>query len=81
MSLTLPLTPHAAAELERCAAAAGVDPTTFVLHALQEKLAEREEAHADQLSDEQWQSEFRHWLASHRSRNPRLDDSRESIYD
>jgi hypothetical protein len=80
MSVTLPLTPQAAADLERCAAAAGVDPTTFVLHALQEKLAERTED-AEELSDEQWRSEFRQWLASHRSRNPQLDDSRESIYD
>ena len=81
MSLTLSLPPEAAAELERCAAAAGIDPTTFVLQAVQAKLAERDEIDAVELSDEQWRSEFRHWLASHRSRNPQLDDSRESIYD
>jgi hypothetical protein len=30
---------------------------------------------------EQWQMQFRRWLASHQSRNPQFDDSRESIYD
>jgi hypothetical protein len=81
MSITLPLTPQAAAELERCAAAAGVDLATFVLHAVQEKLEERDANSAEPLTYDQWRSQFRHWVASHRSRNPQLDDRREAMYD
>jgi hypothetical protein len=35
---------------------------------------------AYELSPEEWSKEWRAWLASHTSRNPNFDDSRESIY-
>jgi len=81
MSVTLPLTPEAMAELERRAAAAGIDVTSFVLSAVQEKLGERDDVPAEQLSYDEWKTEFHQWLASHAPRNPHFDDSRDSIYD
>jgi hypothetical protein len=80
MSITLPLSPEAAAELQRRAAAEGIDVTTFVLSAVQEKLSDENVAPVS-LSYDQWLIEFQRWVSSHPSRNPRVDDSRESIYD
>jgi hypothetical protein len=80
MSITLPLTPEAMTELERRAAAAGIDVTSFVLTAVQEKLAEREDAADQPLPYDEWSGEFHRWLSSHPSRNPHVDDSRDSIY-
>jgi hypothetical protein len=81
MSITLPLTPEATAELERRAAAAGIDIASFVLSAVQEKLAEEDVAPGENRSYDEWSSDFHRWVASHRSRNPHFDDSRDSIYD
>ena len=50
MSITLPLTPEATAELQRRAAAAGLDTSTFVLSAVQDKLAEEDVVPAESLS-------------------------------
>jgi hypothetical protein len=81
MSITLPLTPEAAAELQRRAAAAGIDVTSFVLTAVQEKLAEGADVSAEIRSYDEWRTDFHRWVASHPSRNPHFDDSRDSIYD
>jgi hypothetical protein len=81
MSITLPLTPEAIAELERRAAAAGIDVSRFILSAVHEKLAEGEDAPAEEVSYDEWRYRFHTWLASHPSRNPHFDDSRDSIYD
>jgi hypothetical protein len=80
MSITIPLSPEAVAELERRATAAGLDVNAFVLDAVYEKLAD-EEAVPSPLAYEQWLTEFRRWVSSHSSRNPNFDDSRDSIYD
>ena len=81
MSITLPLTPEATAELQRRAAAEGIDVASYVLNAVREKLAEGDELPDQPLSYAEWSGEFRKWLASHPSRNPHFDDSRDSIYD
>ena len=81
MSITLPLTPEATAELQRRAAAAGTDVASYVLNAVREKLSEGEDVPDQQLSYDEWSGEFQKWLASHPSRNPNFDDSRDSIYD
>ena len=81
MSITLPLTPEASAELEQRAAAAGTDVASYVLDAVREKLAEGDDVPGQQLSYDEWSGEFQKWLASHPSRNPHFDDSRDSIYD
>ena len=81
MSITLPLLPEQQAELERRAAAAGTDLTNFILDVVQEKLGEPAEGSTGDLSYEQWSSKFHAWIARQRSRNPNVDDSRESIYD
>jgi len=81
MNISLPLSPENLAELQRRAAAAGTDLPGFILEALQEKLSERNGSSAEILPYEQWHKEFRSWIAGQRSRNPKFDDSRESIYD
>jgi hypothetical protein len=81
MNITLPLSPEKQAELERRAAAAGTDLSSFILEAVREKLEDRNGSSAEVLPYEQWRGEFRSWIAGQRSRNPQLDDSRGSIYD
>lgn len=81
MSVILPLSPEATAELQRRAAAAGIDVASFILNAVQDKLADQDELPTEGLSYDQWSSDFHRWLASHPSRNPHFDDSRDSIYD
>src|SRR5207249_7155630 len=81
MSITLPLTPEATAELQRRAAAAGTDVASYVLNAVREKLSEGDDVPDQQLSYDEWSGEFQKWLASHPSRNPNFDDCRDSIYD
>jgi hypothetical protein len=80
MNITLPLSPEKQAELERRAAAAGIELPSFILDAVHEKLAERNGSSPEALSYEQWRSEFRSWIAGQRSRNPHFDDSRQSVY-
>lgn len=80
MEITLTLSPETKAELEQLAAAAGTDVTSFILEAVQEKLDERNGPSSDVLPYEQWSSDFRCWIAGHRSQNPHFDDSRDSIY-
>lgn len=81
MKLTLPLSPEKQAALEQLAAVEGMDPTTFILQVVQEKLDEGDGQSISTAPYEQWRAEFRSWVASHRSRNPQFDDSRDGIYD
>jgi hypothetical protein len=80
MTIHLTLPSDQQAELERRAAAAGIDPVHFVLKVVQERLTEPEESASRKLSHEQWRRRFRNWVDSQVSRNPDFDDSRESIY-
>jgi hypothetical protein len=81
MTITLNLPPEKQAELERRAAASGTDVTTFIQSVVAENLEEELTAEFGEASFDQWQAEFRAWIARQRSRNPNVDDSRESIYD
>jgi hypothetical protein len=81
MNISLTLTPEKQAELERRAAAEGVDLERFILEAVREKLDDRNGSAGEPVPFDEWQGEFRAWVASHHSRNPRFDDCRESIYD
>jgi hypothetical protein len=80
MTITLTIPEEKKAELERLAAAAGTDLEAFILDAVEEKLESRNGALYDRPYAE-WSREYRQWVASHTSRNPSFDDSRESIYD
>jgi hypothetical protein len=42
---------------------------------------ERNGSSVESSAYEQWRKDFRSWIASHPSRNPHFDDSRDSIYD
>lgn len=83
MSITLQLSPDKQAALERLAAAAGTDLSSYVLRVVQEEIDERDdpEDSPSKLSYEQWSKKFREWQATLVSHNPNFDDSRESIYD
>ena len=78
MSITLQLSPDKQAVLERLAAAAGTDVSSYVLRVVQEEIEERDEPR--KLSHEQWSRKFRAWQAKQTSHNPNFDDRRESIY-
>lgn len=80
MTLQLTLPQDQQAELERRAAAEGVEPAEYVLKVVQERLKEPEEPAPRKMSHEQWKRRFRKWVESRVSRNPHFDDSRESIY-
>ena len=51
------------------------------LDVMHEKLQAGNGASAGSPPYEQWSNDFRSWIASHPSRNPHFDDSRDSIYD
>lgn len=81
MTLTITISPETQSILEQQAIAAGRDVPSYVLEAIHEKIAQRDESSADRRSYEEWSKEFQAWLATHQSRNPDFDDSRDSIYD
>lgn len=81
MNITIALPSEKQAELEHRAAAAGTDLASFILSAVQDKLDDYNGASGEEVPYEQWSSDFRAWIAGHSSRNPRFDDSRDSIYD
>ena len=83
MSITLQLSQDKQAALERLAAAAGTDVSSYVLRVVQEEIDERDEPEdsPSKLSYEQWSKRFQAFLAKQTSHNPHFDDSRESIYD
>jgi hypothetical protein len=79
MNLTLHLTPETESRLKEQASLSGRSPEELALEALQEKLAD-EPTSSPPLSPEEWLRRFDAWVSDHKSRNPRLDDSRDSIY-
>jgi hypothetical protein len=80
MNLTLSLSAQESAELERRAAAAGIDVKTFLLHVVHDLDASNEPS-ANDIPYDQWKQDFELWLRGHQTRNVNIDDSRESIYD
>jgi hypothetical protein len=81
MTITISIPPNTQRELEQQALAAGTDVTSFVLGAVQEKLAEKNGDADTQRPYDEWSRDFHAWVAGQRSRNPGFDDSRDSIYD
>jgi hypothetical protein len=82
MNLTVPLSSEVQAELQRRAAAAGHDLTTYIAEALRQHLEADDglDVHGRRSADE-WIREFHDWVSRQKSRNPNVDDRRESIYD
>ena len=81
MNLTLQLHGEMEAKLRQEAARTGKTPEGVAIEALEEKLAsDAVEGRDANLSVEQWLTTFDDWISSHSSRNPDVDDSRESIY-
>ena len=81
LNITLALSPEKQAELEQRAAEVGLDVAAFVTTTMEEKLREDGRDLSGQIPSDQWEEEFRRFIANQRSRNPHFDDSRESIYD
>ena len=80
MNVTLSLSPEETAELQRRASASGTDIKTFLLHVIHYTNHSLEQSVAD-IPYEEWKQEFQSWVRRSVSRNPNMDDSRESIYD
>jgi hypothetical protein len=82
MTLELHLPAELEAELRRQAEQRGEDVQSFVLGAVQDRLAGKSEMQTDRvLEGDAWEQEFAAWLASHKPTGRFVDDSRESIYD
>ena len=81
MAITLDLSPEQQAELERRAAVSGSDVATFLRAVVAENLDDEVGSESQEMPFEKWQAEFRAFVARQCSRNPNVDDSRESIYD
>jgi hypothetical protein len=79
MNLTLHLTPETEARLKVQAALLGKRPEELALEALQDKLS-GDAPSSPTLTTEEWLRQFDAWVSDHESRNPRVDDSRETIY-
>ncbi len=79
MHLTLRLTPELETELKAQAALTGKPPEELILEALRDKFAS-EPMPTTKLSTEEWRRQFESWVGSLESRNPNVDDSRESMY-
>lgn len=80
MNLVLHLTPELEARLDEQAKATGKSREEIAMTTLQGSLTEAAANGTAIMSLESWLHEFDTWVADHESRNPRLDDSRESIY-
>jgi hypothetical protein len=80
MNLMLHLPPELEAKLGEQAKATGKSPEEIVMATLEGSLADPTANGTATISLENWLREFDAWVAGHQSRNPRLDDSRESIY-
>jgi predicted transcriptional regulator len=78
MTLTLKLTPEIEAKLRELSLATGRLPEELALDAIEQNLVE--EPSTPEIPYEEWAHLFDEWVKSHRSRNPNVDDSRESIY-
>ena len=81
MTVTLRLTPEKQAVLEKRASDAGTDLSSFLIRVIEENLEEQAGSPTDELPFDQWNAEFKAWVAGHQTRNPQLDDGRESIYE
>ncbi len=81
MMIKIELPSDVESRLTEQAANAGQDVSTYVAQAVRQLLVEPNGAETESATYEQWHDEFQTWIASHRSRNPDFDDSRESLYD
>ena len=79
MNLELHLKPETEAKLKQRASLAGKHVEEVVIEALEEQL-NGEPVSAPTIPTDAWLREFDDWVSGHRSRNPDLDDSRESNY-
>lgn len=79
MNLILCLPPDTEAKLREQAGLTGKSLEELALEALQDKLS-AEVTPTPVLSPDDWTRQFQAWVSSHSSRNPRFDDSRDSIY-
>jgi hypothetical protein len=79
MNLTLTLQPHQAAELQRRASLAGTDVHTLLMQMVFDADS-ADEASGGDLPYERWRQQFQQWVRAHKTRNPDVDDSRESMY-
>ncbi len=79
MNLNLHLTPETEIKLRAFVAATGRPPEQVALEALSDKLS-NDQAELSTISTEQWLEEFDAWMSSLVSRNPDVDDTRDSFY-
>ncbi len=79
MNLILNLSPETEAKLYEQAREIGKAPEEFALTVLQTSLAESAVAPSTLPLDE-WLGRYDAWVTGHSSRNPHVNDSRESIY-
>ena len=80
MNLVLHLPPETEERLRQSAAETGKTPEALALEALDEKLACEEGVH-ETPSPGEWLRQFDAWVGELKSRNPNVDDSRDSIYE
>jgi uncharacterized protein (DUF1778 family) len=80
VTIDLPISVETEQKLKQHAQAAGQDVTSFVLEALEEKLASAS-AKENNLTREQRLALFQEWASSQKSQLTEVDDSRESIYE
>jgi hypothetical protein len=78
MNLVLNLSRKTEAKLRQASIRSGKAPEALVLEALDDKLSGELGSQQVLLPDE-WLRQFDAWVRGHESRNPRVDDSRESI--
>jgi predicted transcriptional regulator len=79
MNLTLHLPAELEARLRQEARAAGKAPEDLAVEALEEKLSC--EPSTAEIPLDQWQAEFREWIAAMPRGNPDADLGRDSIYE
>jgi len=80
MNITLHLSPEDQAELDKRAASRGRDVADYIQDVVRQELHAAGNGAIGEPFEE-WERRFHEWVASHLSRNPGFDDSRESIYD
>lgn len=79
MNLNLNLTPETEIKLRAFVAATGKPPEQVALEALSDKLS-GEQIESTSISTDEWLQEFDAWMSSLVSRNPQVDDTRDSFY-
>ncbi len=80
MSIIIHLPQEMEAKLAEQARASGKDVAALASEAVQEQLTSGDPTPTPEISTSQWLRLFDAWVVAHESRNPRLDDSRDSIY-